>query len=484
MPDSARETCHKVRLAFWERWLSPQSAFPEARAERLREGRPLPEWAFDCMPPGADRIRILDLNAGPVSACGTVAGELEVELVPVDELAFAYDRLLEDAGLVPPVPTRFCSVEDILPTFGPEAFDLIFSFNGLDYTPDPVAVYRNLLKCLKGHGKIITFNEYGEEESRTHREWFRFAHALRGARPVIRQKGYQRDLADALPEATLASSRENGLLRIELRPLQSPPPAVLPEPVRAGPEEPLPPLLSMHIPKTAGSSFRNVLDGLYGTSLRPMYALEETAPRLYHRVRLDPQTRCLHGHFQAGGFEDRLPGAHRITWLRDPVERIVSSYFQFQRHPESARESEFNERIFSERWSLLEFARREEMRRQVRWYFNAVPLDEFLFIGISDRFEDSMRLFRYLFHLPPPATGPEAVNINPAKKLARHYALPPAVRLELEALYDEERHLYQLVRDRLDQFLQLLPETKSLSLQNHSRKPRACPSEIRLDKRG
>ncbi len=463
MPESARETCHKVRLAFWERWLSTRSPFPEARAERFRENRPLPEWAFDCIPAGADRIRILDLNAGPVSACGTVAEGIEVELVPVDELAFAYDRLLREAGLVPHVPTRFCSVDDILPTFGPEAFDLIFSFNGLDYTADPVAVYRNLLECLKGHGKIITFNEYGQDESRIHREWFRHTHSLRGERPVIRQKGYQRDLADALPEAAVAFSHENGLLRLELRHVPAPPRAVLPDPVRAGPEEPLPLLISMHIPKTAGSSFRAVLDGLYRERLRPMYTLEETAPRYYHRVRLDPRTRCLHGHFQADGFEDRIPGALRITWLRDPVERIVSSYFQFQRHPESARDSEFNERIFAERWSLLEFARREEMRRQVRWYFNAVPLDDFIFIGISDRFEDSMRLFRYLFRLPAPASGPESVNINPTKDPARRYALPRALRLEIEALYDEERHLYQLAEERLDQLLQLLPDTKSLS---------------------
>ena len=457
MPDSARESCQRVRLAFWERWLSPQSPYLEARAERFREGRPLPEWAYDCIPSGTRRIRILDLNAGPASACGTVAEGIEVELVPVDELALAYRDLLQETELVPPVRTRFCSLQDVLPTFGPGAFDLIFSFNGLDYTEDPVAVYRNLLTCLRSHGKIITFNEYGLNNARIQREWFRFTHALRGARPVIRQRGYQRDLADALPEATVSSTRENGLLRVELRPSPAPPSLSLPDPVRAGPEEPLPPLLSIHIPKTAGSTFRTILDELYGESLRPMYSLEETAPRLYHTVRLDPQTRSLHGHFQAGGFEERLPGAARITWLRDPVERIVSSYFQFQRHPESARESEFNERLFAERWSLLEFARREEMRRQVRWYLNAVPLDEFLFIGISDRFEESMRLFRYLFRLPPPASGRESHNTNPAKDTARDYPLPRPLRLELEALYDEERHLYQLARDRLDQLLERLP---------------------------
>lgn len=450
MSERAIKKCNDVRLHFWRQWLGPESRFPQARSERLKPDRPLPRWAVDALPPDAETVRILDLNAGPVTSLGNQAPGRQIELVPVDPLAHAFRHLLEEQGLESPVPTLFCSAEDILPVFGEEAFDLVYSFNGLDFTRDPVATYRLLLKALKPGGSIITFHEANPPEERINREWYRFFHYTKNTRVVIRQKTYRRDLQDALPEAEITHSIEGNLLRLDVRPAKKPKTVSLSRCL--GADSPPPRLISMHIPKCGGTSFRSFLEDLYGNAFRPMYAEAETAPRLAHKLKLDPETRCLHGHFQADAFDGKRPDALKLTWLRHPIERMVSLYFQFHRHPESAEESSFNTRLFEEGWSLLEFAGQPEIRRQVRWYFNAVPLDDFFFIGISERYTECMRLLCHLLGRPAPAALPEN-NVNPNKKTGAGYALSAYQRHGLESLMAEEIELYRFIEYRLDRQL-------------------------------
>lgn len=423
--------------------MAPDSPFAAARAERERPDRLLPGWIEAILPPAPQAVRILDVNSGPLPALGNVSPQREVELVLTDSLAHAFREAAGgEAG-----PLQLCP-EDALAAFGAGSFDLVYSFNGIAFTEDPVAVYRQLLACLKPWGRVITFHETTPDPDRIEREWYRFFHGLRGDRVILIQRGYRLDLQDALPEATVAWSMENGFLRLELRPREDPLTVTLPPALAAGSEPPL--LISLHLPKTAGSSFRRFLDDLYGDTLRALYAEHETAPHLVGSVDLAADLRCLHGHFQADAFLDRLPGARLVTWMRHPVERVVSSYFQFLRHPKSVAESDFNRRFFENGWSLMEFARLPEIRRQIRWYLNAVPLESFFFIGLTERYADSIRLFCHLLGQPGPAAL-ETVNLNPEKAPGERYALPAAQRSELEGLYAEELVLYRHVEARFEE---------------------------------
>jgi SAM-dependent methyltransferase len=452
MPESAIRKCDEVRLQFWRKWLGPDSPYPDARDERLKTGRPLPDWALSSLPAEGGRVRVLDLNAGPLSSLGNQAPEHQVDLIPVDPLAHAFDSLLEEHAYEPPVRTVFCSAEDILPAFGKASFDLIYCYNGLDFTRDPIAVYRQLLEAIKPGGRIITFHEANPPEGRASREWYRFFHYYKNGRVSLCQKRYRRDLADALPGADIQSSLKDSLLQLQIRPAKSPKPVSLSPCQRA--DDPLPELISMHIPKSGGTSFRSVLEELYGSTFRPMYAREEMDPGLAQKVKFNSQTRCLHGHFQADAFDGHFPEARKITWLRHPVDRVVSLYFQFHHNPESAFESAFNKRIFEEGWSLMDFARQPEVQRQVRWYFNAVPLDSFFFIGVVERYAESLRLFYHLLGKPTPEVSP-GMNVNPKKRMGSAYDLSPAQRSGLESILAEETELYRLVEYRLREQLAL-----------------------------
>src|SRR5262245_22245463 len=87
----------------------------------------------------------------------------------------------------------------------------------------------------------------------------------------------------------------------------------------------------IHIPKNAGQTFSRILDHYFKPDLglpvetRPGHILSEVEKRDY--LRRHPRLRCVTGHaFRYPG--PALPGVqyHYLTFLRDPVERMVSLY--------------------------------------------------------------------------------------------------------------------------------------------------------------
>jgi len=94
-------------------------------------------------------------------------------------------------------------------------------------------------------------------------------------------------------------------------------------------------LVFLHIPKTAGSTLVGVLEREYGPgAVLDLYDStfgDEVAALTPEEIG---RTRVVAGHFYFGVHE-RLPGpCHYVTFLRDPVERVVSHYGFVQRQPE------------------------------------------------------------------------------------------------------------------------------------------------------
>jgi hypothetical protein len=98
------------------------------------------------------------------------------------------------------------------------------------------------------------------------------------------------------------------------------------------------PLLSIHVPKCAGTSFGEVLAHWYGEGFKKHYRNPETGekPGRFELYSDAPERRripglCIHGHFNwhnGFGVDDYYPGENqRITILRDPWEMHISNYF-------------------------------------------------------------------------------------------------------------------------------------------------------------
>jgi hypothetical protein len=87
-------------------------------------------------------------------------------------------------------------------------------------------------------------------------------------------------------------------------------------------------LISIHIPKCAGQSIRQVLQKWFGNDFYTHYYQTHNSPP--EKVVLRPGM-CIHGHFNKErrlGVADYYPNADQfITFLRNPLDIHVSNYF-------------------------------------------------------------------------------------------------------------------------------------------------------------
>jgi hypothetical protein len=96
--------------------------------------------------------------------------------------------------------------------------------------------------------------------------------------------------------------------------------------------DPAKPLISLHIPKCGGQSVRRVLKNRFGDNFYLHYFQKRNA--MPEKYELEPGI-CIHGHFnktKGFGVDDYYPGVEQIiTFLRDPLEIVISNYFFWKR---------------------------------------------------------------------------------------------------------------------------------------------------------
>lgn len=156
-------------------------------------------------------------------------------------------------------------------------------------------------------------------------------------------------------------------------------------------------LVSLHIPKTAGTSFRDILKQVYGAEavLRVDNPLEKDLLKFDEiKVATDQfptGTKVIHGHFNINRLRNYLPvpeKVHRITWLRHPVDRVISNYHYLikrlaEEHAAVGLQLNFLHKI---QRNLLEFAQAEVNRNVQAKFLEGTALSEFSFVGIQEHF--------------------------------------------------------------------------------------------------
>jgi len=206
-------------------------------------------------------------------------------------------------------------------------------------------------------------------------------------------------------------------------------------------------LVSVHIPKCGGTSLQHVLVGIFGRK-RVLLNYDPAIFRLGQAslALIPPDTQCIHGHFMSDLFDDCLPQYELVTWLRHPVQRVVSHYYHFLRHPET--DDPCCRVLLGRRLSLEEFAELDLMRNEMARYLAGKPLSAFKCVGIMERFEESLRAFGDAFGLPIPARPPRE-NVNP-DRLTPDYLLPDRIYRHILALNRRDLALYELAVARLE----------------------------------
>ncbi len=168
-------------------------------------------------------------------------------------------------------------------------------------------------------------------------------------------------------------------------------------------------LVSLHIPKTAGTSFRNILKSVYGEKavVRVDIPLENEKASHEKAVQgpacLPGETRVLHGHFRVKDLAHHYrldAGIPLITWVRDPVERVLSNYFYLQKVLRGILEEQKRNVALLNKMerTLLEYARAEIARNRIAKFLDGMKAEDFLFIGVQEFFEEDLADLSHLLH--------------------------------------------------------------------------------------
>lgn len=139
-------------------------------------------------------------------------------------------------------------------------------------------------------------------------------------------------------------------------------------------------LISVHIPKTAGTAFRHVLTDTYGLN----GVLGDYPPDQIHQPEnpISKEIKVIHGHFEPSKYQDYFPKAKRIVWLRHPLFRLISEYFFAKTIND--HNNVIHAQLLDRDLSILDFAKIPQMKNFLSQKIKGMQLAEFDFVGIQE----------------------------------------------------------------------------------------------------
>jgi hypothetical protein len=215
-------------------------------------------------------------------------------------------------------------------------------------------------------------------------------------------------------------------------------------------------LLSIHVPKTAGNSFREALMGSFGDRLMLDYGdwagfntpeanirriLREEAMRA-RRDELMKKYDVIHGHFIADKYQGLFPDEQFIAFFRNPFQQSVAHYFFLVRNPQ--REHPEEKILHDAKMTLLEYLEWDALRDQQSRFLGSLSIDDLAFVGLSEEYSKSLELFRSMFGYD--LGEPRFENVNEARSGAE-YPISADVRTAVKKYRPADIELYERAKD-------------------------------------
>jgi hypothetical protein len=209
-------------------------------------------------------------------------------------------------------------------------------------------------------------------------------------------------------------------------------------------------IISLHIPKTGGTSFSDVLERAYPGEVAFFYREKNklTHPKLKDHTRLrDPELlaeleadgiKVIHGHAPGRWFLKGVPDQRQYwTWVRDPVERVISAYYYLVQRGLRGRERPGAQKV--EGRTLEEYVRIEQNQNIQSRVLTGMDLSKMGFVGVTEHFDESLAMLGLSQHqLPKPRNrNKKKPEIDPELK-----RLIGELNAEDVALYEEAVRLF------------------------------------------
>ncbi|MEG4166780.1 MULTISPECIES: hypothetical protein [unclassified Microcoleus] len=160
-------------------------------------------------------------------------------------------------------------------------------------------------------------------------------------------------------------------------------------------------LISIHLPKTAGTTFgRIVLPQIYPHEqiLYDNHSLPiET---LIKQGKLTTKIRAIHGHFPAKKYQEYGPTAKMVIWLRNPILLLISAYY-FLKSNNQVFFDENHRYVVENQLSFSDFIKQPFIDNSASKYFaDEIKLTDFYFVGIQEFFIDDLNDLKKMLGWP------------------------------------------------------------------------------------
>jgi cephalosporin hydroxylase len=245
-------------------------------------------------------------------------------------------------------------------------------------------------------------------------------------------------------------------------------------------------LYFLHLAKSAGTTFYSILKTQFQPEEIAPFTDEEIAAHRLHNpsaiLDVNPY-RLMRSHFDYNIHTILSKKPVYVTFLRNPVERVISLYYFVRRQPDHFMHTNA---INTSLEDFLEYPGgyyqgRNFQTRQIAGftdtrYEGANPLSnpellniakrhlaEFPFFGLAERFEDSLKLLSYTFGWLP-VIQYESLNVSPDKD--RHQAIPQSTIEKIKEANRLDILLYEYAQRLFEERMQQMEQERHLDVMN------------------
>ncbi|MBQ0784409.1 MAG: sulfotransferase family 2 domain-containing protein [Amphritea sp.] len=205
----------------------------------------------------------------------------------------------------------------------------------------------------------------------------------------------------------------------------------------------------IHIPKTAGTSFRKAAEEYYGLEhisydyapnsgetsdivIQEVYGNKDNFSFL--KKLNDNSIEFVSGHVHASKYIDILGARNSVVFMRDPIQRVISEYNHFVRN-------------FGYEDNFESFYTKPQFINRLKKLLSGVPYQVIGFVGLTENYSSSLDQIneRYSTMIPD-------LELNKGRNSTHEpYKLDPEVISRLEALNQEDIDLYRQCVDLFEQ---------------------------------
>lgn len=216
-------------------------------------------------------------------------------------------------------------------------------------------------------------------------------------------------------------------------------------------------IISVHIRKCAGTTFKAALTQEFGPKIYMDYGDEvgsswpsSKTKRLVKHSQMQAQRQALqknykiiHGHFYRSKFDFLTVPRDYITFMRDPVARVLSNYYYLKRNKNRKNGDALIVNALG--FSLEEYVCHPDCQNLQSQYLQTEDLSEFKFVGLVEHYDASVAELNNQFGLSLPV-GPSK-NVNQTG--SADYDISPETRDLILENNQKDQALYELAQQRM-----------------------------------